>query len=241
MMTIFGEYNVSTLSWSQLLQETSRVDLEGKLLNYSSEIDSGSLSGRADIIKILASKEPIYIRRYYNQSYQMTDYGRILINANRMPPLMEFSHAYLRRLKLISFDQLIEDVDAELDLSNNIIRDEISGILNWVIIGCHRIIKNNRFTCSPKSQLTLKQYIKEQNPVSAFIEELGYEPSMDGQKIKFKSMYHEFIMFCTANKLKFVNSHEFGRHLRQLHFEVKKGAQNKSFVFATKVDFDQNE
>ena len=62
--------------------KTSRIDLDGKLLNYSSEIDSGPLSGSADVIKLLASKEPIYVRRYYQQSYQMIDYGRILINAN---------------------------------------------------------------------------------------------------------------------------------------------------------------
>lgn len=240
MLALFGTYNVSTLSWSQLLHETSRVDLEGKLLNYSSEINSGVLSGRADIIKILASKEPIYVRRYYNQSYQMIDYGRILLNANRMPPLIEFSHAYLRRLKLVTFDQRIADGDIDINLSNNIIKDELSGILNWVIVGCRRIMHNNRFTDSSKSQLRLKQYVREQNPVSAFIEEFGYEPSMDGQKIKFKTLYNEFIIFCTSNKLKFVNSHEFGRDLRQLHFEVKKGAQNKSFIFATKIFCDED-
>lgn len=240
MLALFGRYNVSTLSWSQLMHETSRVDLDGKLLNYSSEIDSGSLSGSADVIKLLASKEPIYVRRYYQQSYQMIDYGRLLINANNMPPLIEYSHAFLRRIKIIVFDQKIDGSYVDMMLSEKIISKELSGILNWVIIGCQRIMANHRFTESPKSQSALKQYIKEQSPVNSFIEEFSYIPSIDGQKVKFQTFYNEFILYCRENKLKIVNSHEFGRILRQMNFEIKKGAQNKSFVFAAKIFCDED-
>ena len=235
IFALFGKENVSTLSWRQLFSETYLVDMDGKLLNYSSELDSDKVHGSIDLIKILASKEPIYVRRLYNQSYQMFDYGRLLINANRMPSLVEFSHAYLRRVQIVVFDQTIKIDEIDINLAEKIIETELPGILNWIILGSQRIIANRTFTQSPKSISELNRYIREQNPVSAYVEEFGYIPSIDGQKIKFQNMYNEFIRYCRDNNLKVVNSHEFGKILRKMGFEVKKGAQNQSFVFAAKV------
>ena len=122
-------------------------------------------------------------------------------------------------------------------MAQKIIETELPGILNWILLGSQRIIANRRFTQSPKSFSELTRYIREQNPVNAYVEEFCYTPSIDGTKIKFQNLYSEFIKFCRDNKLKVSNSHEFGKVMRQLNFEIQKGAQNKSFVFATKINF----
>ena len=80
---LFGSQNITYCSLENLAKHDSYLaQLNNKLLNFSSEtshfVDS-------ELLKKLASKEPIEVMRKYENPIQMTDYARLAFNANELP------------------------------------------------------------------------------------------------------------------------------------------------------------
>lgn len=230
VLALFGIDNVSTLSWSQLFEPTELIAFEGKLLNYGSEI-SLSKNTNLDLIKKLCSREHVTIRKRYQQSSHTTNYGRMFFNANKLPDISDSFFSFMRRLQLVIFDETIDPHERNINLASNIIKTELTAIINWVIEGAVRISTNMKFTESTKSKRVLENYSVEQCTVSIFINEYVLVPTKT-HKILLNEVFNLYIGFCSERKYRCVHYSEFSARLRQNGFEIRKANQNKTFMFA---------
>jgi putative DNA primase/helicase len=186
---LFGSENITNYPLDSLNEPQNRAELEGKLLNYASELKDGIDS---DTFKQLASGEPIFTRRLYQSPYVMTDYAKLMFNANKLPKDVEHNEAYFRRFIIIPFTETITAEEKDVQLHNKIINNELSGVFNWVLLGLNRVILNKGFTVSKISTNFLEAYKNESDTVAMFLDENGYEKNFDGKYTSASELYSSY-------------------------------------------------
>jgi putative DNA primase/helicase len=217
---LFGDVNISTKSLGDLMDRDSgndnRAKLKDKLINYGSEIRADALD--TDIFKRLVSGEPVMAREKYKSSFDLENVCKFVFNANRLPQAVEHSHAYFRRFLIIPYSTIIPEDERDPELHTKIISTELSGILNWVIEGLHRLLANKRFSDSTASNSALDQYKNETNTILLFIDETGIEKD-DSARMPSKQLYDLYTQWCSGSGMKKVNSIIFGKELISMGFE----------------------
>jgi len=217
MNALLGKENISNYSLASLNEEHNRAQIANKLLNYGSEIKSGI---DADQLKALASGEPIQARLKYGNSFMMEAYAKLAFNCNELPKEVEHNEAYFRRFLIIPFDQTIPEQERDPYLPNRIIESELAGVFNWVLDGLKRLMKNGRFTECPKVRATLERYRLESDSAWLFMDESGYQPSIDFKPLK--ELYADYRTFCMEGGFKSVSIRKFSERIRKRGFETEK-------------------
>ena len=219
---LLGPKNVTNFGLHQLTTESGyhRAMIANKLVNYSSEI-SNKLE--ADMFKKLSSGEPVEARSPYGKPYTITQYAKLIFNCNELPKDVENTRAFFRRFLIIHFDVTIPEEEQDKELAKKIIKNELSGVFNWVLQGLERLLTNKSFTYSHSVSQLIRQYEHESDSVKMFLEEDGYEVDNHVQK-PFKILYDEYTDFCTASKFIALNKKNFKNRLLNygLGIAVKK-------------------
>ena len=216
---LLGAENVSNYSL-QSLTDTSgyyRAFLENTLLNYSSE-----MNGRIEfsIFKQLASQEKVAARLPYKEPIILDNYARLLFNSNVLPENVEISNAFFRRLLIIPFNVTIKEEDQDPELHLKLFK-ELPGILNWILDGLTRLIKNKKFTQSDEVDELIKKYEIESDSLKLFLEENYYEKSLTN-KIKIKDLYLKYKAFCLEDRYLTLNKTKFIKRIKSEGIEVNR-------------------
>lgn len=231
MMALLGETNVTNFSLKQLSEPYNQVMLGDKLLNYASELN-GSID--SNDFKRLVSGEPIQPRPIYSKAVRLTNYAKFMFNANTLPQSVEHTHAYFRRFLIIHFDQVIDKNDADPNLAKRIIKNELAGIMNWIIVGIKRLQLNKSFSNCVKSDQILARYQQDSDPVTLFLEDNNYRTSSI-HTVLLQILFERFNCFCSANNYTALSRTAFSRRLEYLGFIKKSGTGNKTVVFIEEV------
>ena len=179
IMGVFGSLNVTNYDILDLTtggqKERNIAKINGKLLNYCSDVDSKTIM--TDSIKALISGEPMTARPMYQDSFTIYDIPLMMGNTNRVPYFKDNSDAWLRRIRPIPFEVTIPEDKQDRQLSDKLTK-EYSGILNWILEGRARIIKQGfHFTQSDRIDAFLRSYKNMGNTVKQFEDFLGISPS----------------------------------------------------------------
>lgn len=107
---------------------------QGKRLIVASETREGTRldEGR---MKNLSGGEVITARYLFGKYFSFTPEGKILLGANHKPRVSDDSLAFWRRCHVLPFNETFTGSRADLTLADQL-RDEASGILNWMLDGC---------------------------------------------------------------------------------------------------------
>lgn len=229
---LLGEHNITPFSLSELSEPYNRAKLDGKLVNYSSEIDSGKMN--TDILKRLISGEPVQARLLHQNTFIMRNPPKFICNANGLPNTKDHTFAYFRRFLIISFDQTINENEADPQLAKKIITSELSGIMNMVIVGAKRLLQNKKFSACAKSDQELAKYQKESDVVALFLDDNWYQPSLEIKDMEFGDLYNEFKSYCIENNHFSLSNIRFSKRIQALGYKIVRGSKNKLFVYITK-------
>lgn len=205
---LLGGENVANYALASLSHEYHRAKLANKLLNYSSEI---STRLEADIFKRLTSGEPVEARLPYGQPFIMTRYARLLFNCNELPRDVEHTEAFFRRYLILPFDVTISEDHQDKRLAEKIIKNELSGVFNWVLKGLQRLLRQEKFTPCEAAREALEQYRKESDSVAMFLADESYEPSSDFTEVK--NIYQSYKFYCVDNGYKPLGRNNFTKRL----------------------------
>lgn len=216
---MLGRQNVSNFSFNSLSNETYRSNIEDKLLNYGSEL-KGTMD--SDIFKQLASGEPVGAKRLYKDPYVMYDYAKLMFNANELPKDVEHNEAYFRRFLLIPFLVTIPKEERDPNLPTKIIKNELSGVFNWVLSGLNRLLDKKGFTSSVTSDNFLEKYKNESDTVFMFLLEQNYKPCLDGKYTKLSEIYPEYVTTCKASGYLPLNIRNFVNRLEVNRLKTKR-------------------
>lgn len=158
---LLGKENISHESLSDLCGEygaNSRSNLAGKILNTCSDVAPNAFAG--DLFKRIASGEPISAKILYKDVTTLTEYPKMMFCLNELPKTNDTSNGFYRRFLIAPFKVQIPKSKINPNLAKDIISHELPGIMNWVLEGRERLVKNGKFTDSPVMNKTLEEYKK---------------------------------------------------------------------------------
>ena len=226
---LLGEENVSSYSLQSITNDTGyfRAKLANKLVNYASEIN-GKLE--TSLFKAMVSGEPVEARLPYGEPFLLKQYAKLIFNCNDLPKEVEHTDAFFRRFLIIPFDVTIPVAEQDKQLHIKIIRNELSGVFNWVLDGLNRLLRQKSFSDCEAINQALEQYKKQSDIVQQFIDEKEYHNSSSSYKL-IKDLYPDYRTFCSEDGFAPLNKSNFIKRLKQLKIVVeKKNIGNVAYV-----------
>lgn len=218
--SLFGRENVSNYSLQNLTEEKGfyRARIANKLINYASEIN-GKLE--ASFFKAMVSGEPVEACLKYGQPFTMENYAKFIFNCNELPKDVEHTNAYFRRFLIIPFDVTIPPQEQDKNLHTKIIKNELSGVFNWVLDGLNRLLKEEHFSECKAAKEALERYKTESDRVKMFIDEYDYKISVS-KEMPLQDLYKEYKYYCENFGNRICSQKTFSDRLKNAGFEIIK-------------------
>lgn len=208
---LFGSTNIVHNTLEEISDEKgyNRGNLMTALLNYSGEI-SDKVS--PDVLKRLASREPMTGRYVRGKPFEVKDYCRSAFNGNVLPRVKEVSDGFFRRFLIVPFEVTIPMERRDPDLPAKIMTGDLPGIMNWVVSGLQRLLAaKGRFSTSEASERILAHYMEAVSHVAIFVEEFG---STHHGEINSTVLYDAYKAYCETNEFVAVNTKDFSIQLQ---------------------------
>lgn len=215
-----GTENVSNYSLQSLTDVNGyyRAMLANKLVNYASEIN-GKLE--TSFFKLLVSGEPIEARLPHGKPMIIADYAKFIFNCNELPKDVEQTLAYFRRFLIIPFEVTIPENEQDKQLSAKIIKDELSGVFNWILLGLKRLLDQNNFTYSEAVNSQIEQYKRQSDSVQLFLEEENYTKGVNESK-PLQDLFSEYRTYCNYGGYRFCSTKTFSERLKNIGFVIER-------------------
>lgn len=232
IMGILGRENVSNFGIGALITGTERKKniayINGKRLNYCSEIQALEIGRDSDVLKSLISGEPTEARPMYGDNFTAYDIPLLMANANQMPYLKDWSYGMKRRICIIPFETEIPRERQRKSLARDLER-EYSAIFNWILEGRDRFIANGyKLTENKKLDKVMDEYQAESSSVMKFMFQMNYlrtyedvsdvEPKWMASTI----LYKRYRKWCKENNVTEENVTRFGRILSEAGYRKKR-------------------
>lgn len=217
---LLGIDNVSSFSLQQLTDDTGyyRAMISNKLVNYASEIN-GKLE--ASLFKAMVSGETIPARLPYGKPMQLNQYAKFIFNCNELPKDVEHNNGFFRRWLIIPFDVTIPKEEQDTELHKKIIKNELSGVFNWVLDGLNRLLKQKQFSECKAAKETLERYKTESDSVKMFVDEYDYKISVS-KEMPLQDLYKEYKYYCENFGNRICSQKTFSDRLKNAGFEIIK-------------------
>jgi P4 family phage/plasmid primase-like protien len=248
ILGVLGKDNVSTFGMGTLMKGGEKLSglaaINGKRLNYSSEARCVQIdASNADTIKTLISGEPITARQLYSAPFTAYNIPLMMMNANKMPRILDPSEAIRRRFIIIPFEVSIPLERQDRNLAQNFIT-EYPGIFNWIIEGRQRFVSNHyQFTQCTEIDRSVDEWYYSSNSVVQFMYYKGYYPRYDRsidvvqKEVPATDLYKRYINWCCEPNTEYScvpeNANTFGRLMTDAGFKkMRKSTGNIYIVYA---------
>jgi putative DNA primase/helicase len=218
LRTLLGEKNVSAETIQSICYDKfSPSQLYRKYANISADIPYTKLKNTSKI-KELTGGDSISAQRKFGQQFKFVNFAKLIFSANKVPRTNDKTRAFYRRPVLILFNQIFGTVSKPVDknISNKLITPEdLSGILNWAIIGLKRLEEQQEFTARMTWEDTSKYYDRLSSPLWAFIQDCVNVTGKAEDYVTKDEFYQKFVEYCKEQKIPTPTTKEgLGRMMR---------------------------
>lgn len=204
------------LALEQFNDQTSVMELEGKLVNVGDDIDAGYMEKSMNF-KTLASGNTIMVRPIYSKPYKLKNKATLIFTANEMPTFKDKSGGIARRVVVIPCDNTVKKADPKIDekLSTD---NAKSYLLNVALNAMQRINENGgRLSQSDTVDEVTKEYFVESDSILGFINTDGIS-----ENLTTKAVYEEYERYCDESGAKPYSQMKFTLRLKSLGYEKER-------------------
>lgn len=226
---MLGARNTTSFSVEKLTRAGDKTyniaAMNGKLANICNDMSKGDVSGGD--FKTIVSGEPIMARHPYGRTFNATELPLIIANVNEMPVTTDHTLGHHRRPLPIPFNVTISNDIKDVELPAKL-RNEVSGIFNWIYEGRKRFIANNgKFTEGSEIRKEREKIRVESNSVLQYMRERQFSPTYsDGADTKLmfmETLYADYEKFCKDfGKKNAFEKTNVGRILQQEGYEKRR-------------------
>lgn len=213
LKTTLGNKNYSTVDMQDLGDRFRTANLYGKLANVSAEI-SEKYKDDMETFKSIVSGDGITIEfKGKDPIADYTSFATCIFAANEKPRLKDPTGAVMRRLKIIPLNAQFTDERGNVDygMSENLKKPEhVEAFIVLAVEGLKRALSNG-FTRSATGEAEKAEYERENNPILAFIDEMGGIEAFENEPTQ--TMYEKYLGFCARNNFKEVSGLSFPKKI----------------------------
>ena len=242
LSAVFGEENVSNVEMSGLVEPFQRIHLLNSVLNISSETQS-NVKGAESIFKQIVVGDAI------NGCFKNKDFltfrprTKLISACNEFFKSRDMTSGFLRRICFVNFDSRFVDnpvsegeylADKEIGKK---LKENLSAVFNWAYAG-YKILRERRcFTETGGQRETMEGFMRENNPVVAFIEE---ELDLVG-KVSRDDLYKRYVRWCAEaghapmSRTKFMRQFAATAKQMRVPFEEYKSHGTRGFAFFSRT------
>lgn len=212
---LLGKENCASVPLELLPERFQVTNLIGRMVNIVSEPRSKKMLD-TPILKKLTGGDLIEAEYKGKQkTTRFTNYAKIIVLANELPPVKDDSYGWWERVILIEFPVSIPDDKRISNIEQRWLSSsqERSGIINWALEGLKRILANDKFTKTETMRNQIEQYRRWSNPAQYFLEKYcKYSPN---HCITKKELYEAFKVICDEEGLQIISEEAFSREVRK--------------------------
>jgi putative DNA primase/helicase len=216
MESLLGKENLSHYSLAKLTDNAgnARAKFADKILNYATEIN-GAIG--SDYFKAMASGEPVSARLLYKDEITLTQYPKMIFNCNELPKEVENTNGFFRRFMIIPFEVTIPKEEQDNQLSNKIVKSELSGVLNLIIHNLQDLLQRGQFPKCDAIEKAREEYQLESDSVRMFLHETMYQPSKRCTLL-LKKLFTDYTEYCRESGNKPLAKPRFSKRLQSLGY-----------------------
>jgi len=223
LATTLGKENVSAISLQNLSDSSHRFTvarLHNKMANICADLPPTPLK-ETDLFKKVATGDMVTGEFKFKTEFDFIPFVKLVFSANLLPPLPKDVEPFIVRWNIVDFPNqfLPGDPRRDTDLKAKLTTpEELSGILNWMLDGLARLIKQDAFSKCGKLEEIEERWRMSGDSQKAFVErELIADLKAFGQteeiEIEQHAVYAAYLDFCKERKLPIVTSRTFARQL----------------------------
>lgn len=187
--------------------------LIGASLIFVDEVPKARINEQT--LKSMIAGEKVQIDRKHEKPVSIHVRGKWLVLGNHLPAITDHSVGFWRRWDIVPFGVTVNEIDRDPLLADRIIREEMSGVLNWALEGLIRLQQRGAF--DPVLPLPMQNILsdakRETNSVQAWYEENDILVSDSAQSTK-DSIYEHYREWCTRNGMTPMASPRFWQTIR---------------------------
>jgi len=230
VLYILGDYGIATptetfmkKSGDQNTNDIAR--LRGTRFVTTTETDQGRRLSEP-LIKKITGNDQMTARFLYGEYFNFTPACKIFMATNHKPVIKGTDHGIWRRIKLIPFTTRIDDDRQDKNLEVKL-RGEASGILNWLLEGAGRWVREGLRVPSVISNAT-DEYRAEMDVIGNFLVDRCVQDA--AVSVRLKELYRAYSDWCDANKEHAVSERFFSIRLKEMGFEQNRSADARFWV-----------
>ena len=233
MPELLGQENVYSASIQRLGNRRSLAELDGKLLLTSSEMNENTVMDDG-ILKQIVSGDMIEAERKYQHPFTFVPYTRIMLATNHLPKLRDVTHAFFRRLVMLTFNRNFTADEMDLQLFSKL-KTELSGIFAVAVGGLRSLQARGQFIVPSSSELASQQYSEDSDTIKMFADD-ALLPDNTNKGVRPASLYDLYRKYCNIYGFKASNNIVLGKRLKQLGFtKVRSNGKDYWRVVMTDV------
>ena len=204
--------NVSHLELSELFDRFKIAELEGKLANICTEVETSKVM---DIrFKKIVAGEKQSAERKFKKPFEFNPFAKILFSANDFIPTKDRTHGFYRKFDILKFNRIFKLDEQKPDLLQEL-KKEVPGIFNWALEGLGRLNQQKWImTKSAYMEDCHNEFKRATNPLQLFIEEeCVVEGNATVDSNEFRSSYKQY---CEDKGYKPLSDNKLGQDLKRL-------------------------
>lgn len=196
--SMLGKDNYSAADMGALGNRFITITLYGKLANIGDDISNGYIID-ASIFKKLVTGEKVQAEEKGKPPINFTSYAMHIYSANDIPHIKDPTGAALRRLLFIPLSgKFTKDTPGYDPFIRYKLEqpEHMEYFIQCALDGLVEVLKNKAFTVPAKSKQQKESYEKENNPILAFIDDVGRESIINESTA---DVYKRYQVFCADN------------------------------------------
>lgn len=209
--------------------------INGKRLNFGTEMSAHDFKRRDAKLKTLVSGEAVTARMLYGNPFEAKDIPLLMSSANMIPYFDVSDDALIRRIYPIPFDVVIPESRRNPHLATDLAA-EYPGIFNWIVEGRKLFVANGYKLPNEMYLRTIVSKGKaEYETALTFMSKKGYRPSIKGvdlaprNAIKLITLYNQYKDWCVMNSIHMQSKTSFKNSLEREGFVCVRLRDGLSF------------
>lgn len=217
---LIGKDNISHAQIERLQEKFVRAELQGKLVNISSEMSAQATVSDGYLKQIVAG-DVVEAERKYQPSFSFKPYARLIGATNILPRLLDHSDGFCRRAMILRLNRQFTEAEQDKQRVSKLMA-ELPGILNWSIAGLQRLLNRTYFELPPSSKAEVESYRVNSDPVRQFAEDFLVTTDEKRDWVTGSSLYKGYREWSDENGYKAVASNSFAERLSSIGFNKKR-------------------
>lgn len=168
--------------------------LAGKRINLAADIPARDILESATFKRVVTG-DAVVGRHIRDSPFTFWPLAGHVFSANKLPGTTDLTDAFWRRFIIIEFpNQFIGRED--VGLAAAIIREELPGVIAWMIEGAVRLLRNGHYTLPSSSIQAVEDWKHKADIVSLWLEERCVEPPILSKGATTRALFDDFKEWC---------------------------------------------